>query len=379
MKILVIVFDANLKGGTEAVSREIASMLVSMGHDAKLFSIITCQDVPSLPNDISIEYSKICNSLHDKLSGHYFSDKFLRKFLSNYATEAGINLIINNTYDIAGAMPCTLPIIQVCHWSIRGYENSIMSRIDKTNGILTRIFSRLSYKLLFKRIHTSLKDINRIVALTENGKKEILSVLGLQRNISVIPNSLPYKAPCPNPSTLKNKNIIFAGRLSHEKGVIRLLRIWAKISDQLPSYTLSIYGDGYAKTEMENFIKTQSIRGVAFKGYCPDKEKIYRNADVLLMTSDNEGFGLVLLEAMHFGVPCASFKCPVAPEEIIKDAGVLVNCFDEESFSQKVVEMLKDQELLHRCQKKSMAYASMYYTQNVCTQWNHLVKSTIFV
>lgn len=80
-------------------------------------------------------------------------------------------------------------------------------------------------------------------------------------------------------------------------------------------------------------------------GYCDNKEQIYKNADLLLMTSSTEGFGLVIIEAMYYGVPCIAFDCPVSPKEVIADSGITIPCFDEDAYAQKLLRSLKIQTL----------------------------------
>ena len=187
--------------------------------------------------------------------------------------------------------------------------------------------------------------------------------------ISIIPNPLTKTADSETISPLTNKNIVFVGRLSAEKGVMRLLHIWERVGKRLTEYTLSIYGDGPAKAEMKEYINKHCIDRVIFKGFCYDLDDIYTHADLLLMTSDTEGFGMVLIEAMYYGVPCISFDCPVAPKEIIAEAGITVPTFDEKAYANAVISLLADNPQLHTLQKKSIVRARSYYIDKVVQKW----------
>ena len=114
---------------------------------------------------------------------------------------------------------------------------------------------------------------------------------------------------------------------------------------------------------------------IEFKGFEKDLEKIYTNADLCLMTSDTEGFGMVLIEAMYYGVPCVSFDCPVSPREIIGDAGVTVPCFDEEAYADAVVNLLQDSERMRTQQQKSIERARDFYIDKVIDKWMVLLNS----
>jgi glycosyltransferase involved in cell wall biosynthesis len=216
-----------------------------------------------------------------------------------------------------------------------------------------------------------LSRIPKLVILTEAAKDEIKSLNAKVRDeqIVVIPDLLMVDKDSDEHSSLKNGNVSFVGRLSHEKGVMRLLRIWKRVSSELQDLTLSIYGDGDARGEMERYISDHQLKNVIFHGFCNDHEQIYKTSDLLLMTSDTEGFGMVLIEAMYYGVPCISFDCPISPKEIIADAGIVVPCFDEYKYAKTVVSSLLSDEYMHRLQQKSIIRARQFYHSTVVAMW----------
>lgn len=170
-------------------------------------------------------------------------------------------------------------------------------------------------------------------------------------------------------SSLKTGSIAYVGRLSAEKGVMRLLRIWEIVSKTLPDYKLTIYGEGYMESDMLQYITNKHIENVEFKGFCRNLEDIYTQNDLCLMTSDTEGFGMVLIEAMYYGVPCITFDCPVSPKEIIADAGVAIPCFDEEAYADEVIKLLCDPERMKDLQKRAIERAKDYYIDKVTALW----------
>ena len=120
---------------------------------------------------------------------------------------------------------------------------------------------------------------------------------------------------------------------------------------------------------MEEYIREQSLTNVVFYGFCNNLESIYPHADLLLMTSDTEGFGMVLIEAMYYGVPCVSFDCPISPKEIISNAGVVVPCFDEEQYAEKVLSLLNERTRLKLYQGLSISRARDFYDDAVIDKW----------
>ena len=127
------------------------------------------------------------------------------------------------------------------------------------------------------------------------------------------------------------------------------------------------------REEMQQYITENGIKCVEFMGFCSDLESIYSGTDLCCMTSDTEGFGMVLIEAMYYGVPCISFDCPISPKEVIADAGIIVPCFDEELYADKVVSYLSDNELKRRLQQASVERARGFYINNVVKRWISMV------
>lgn len=156
---------------------------------------------------------------------------------------------------------------------------------------------------------------------------------------------------------------------------MRLLRIWMKVATQLPEHTLSVYGDGPCRGEMEEYIKVHNLQRVRLCGFERDLQKIYSNSDLLLSVSDSEGFGLVFIEAFYYGVPVVSFDCPVSPREVIGDAGILVPCFDENEYADAVVAKLSETEDLRKSQRSVINRAKLFYSNIIAKHWNDLLTS----
>lgn len=372
--ILFIVADANLKGGTEILTFNLAKALHERELHVNILSLAPYAGNNSLVVSLSGEEYDMWNAVSqntlNKLFFNIASDRCLRNILKKKTCGTQKYILINQTYDIITAIPDSNPVIQVLNWSIRGYEKSIADAVNNKRLAVRIVASFCNWGLNIRR-HRKLSKVTKLIALSNTATNEIKSLNKHVDNaqICIIPNPLTKTADSETISLLTNKNIVFVGRLSAEKGVMRLLRIWERASKQLPEYTLSIYGEGPAKAEMKEYINKHYIDRVEFKGLCNNLKDIYTRADLLLMTSDTEGFGMVLIEAMYYGVPCISFDCPVAPKEIIADAGITVPAFDEQTYANDVISLLSDNQQLHKLQQKSIARARDYYTDKIIQKW----------
>lgn len=380
MKILFIVSDANAYGGTEVLAFNILHSLRKKGVDCYLLSRYPyCGNdsaVLSFPNNIHKRWLNISRNPLNKLLGNVWSDAYMKKMILEKAKEIGADWIVNHTYDLCAAIPTKSGIrtAQILHWSVKGYEAELKA---KYNTPFKKMYGLPMLKALTYRWHKALPTFDKIVPLTFSAEKELV---GIEPSLSkdlfcIIPNPVMYEKESPCLSSLRNKNVVFVGRLSFEKGVIRLLNIWKRVENLLPDVSLSIYGDGYMEKEMRSFIKEHHLNNVKMMGYCDNKEQIYKNADLLLMTSNTEGFGLVIIEAMYYGVPCIAFDCPVSPKEVIADSGITIPCFDEDAYAQKVVEILKNTNYLQILQKKSIERAKSFYINKVAEQWINMFKN----
>ena len=116
-----------------------------------------------------------------------------------------------------------------------------------------------------------------------------------------------------------------------------LLDIWKEFNKKFPQneYLLQIIGSGEEKENIINYIEGNKIKNVELIPHTSKIEEYYREAELFVFTSKMEGFGMVLLEAMSYGIPCISFDCPSGPRDIINNEvnGFLVPCYDKSKFS----------------------------------------------
>lgn len=146
-------------------------------------------------------------------------------------------------------------------------------------------------------------------------------------------------------NNLGHKKIINVGRLTEDKQQEMLLDIWKKVNDAYPEhdYELLIIGSGEEEDRLKDKINLLNLSNVKMIPHTPNIDEYYKNADLFVFTSRMEGFGMVLLEAMSFSVPCISFDCPSGPRDIVKDGynGYLISCYDKEMYSKKIIDYMK--------------------------------------
>ena len=194
-------------------------------------------------------------------------------------------------------------------------------------------------------------------------------------NLAVISNPLSFYPDVI--SELNNKTVLAVGRQSFQKGYDRLLKSWKIIAEKYPDWKLNIFGkiekgEPYQKLSEELGVH----RSVSFHEPVKNIGDQYKASSIYVMSSRFEGFGMVLIEAMAYGVPCISYNCPCGPQEIITegDDGFLVNNGDVEDFAKKIEKLIIDKSVRLEMGVKARKKASKYLPDEIVPQWDILFK-----
>ena len=185
-------------------------------------------------------------------------------------------------------------------------ESSINdSRTDGIRGWIKKIFlSRISTVFASGNLHKELLNV-----LNYKGKIKITKGVGIINKPEYTSKKKEYY-----------RRFLFIGRLSHEKNIHKLIDIF----NELPEYTLTIIGAG----PLENELKTKSKSNIIFLGQIENfklKDYFLTN-DIFILPSIAESWGLVVEEALYFGLPVlVSERCGAS--ELVKNSinGYIIN------------------------------------------------------
>ena len=180
-------------------------------------------------------------------------------------------------------------------------------------------------------------------------------------------------------SNLLSKNLVSVGRLSKEKGFMDLLIIFNKILKKYPDYKLNIIGDGEEKEKLETYIKENNLeKNVIMHGF---QSKDYINnilidSMVYLMTSFTESFGIVLIEAMSYGIPCVAFSSAEGAEELIENGknGYLIDDRNIDEYVKKVEFLMDNVKERKKMQNNCINKANEFLGKNVVKKWLEILK-----
>ena len=146
-------------------------------------------------------------------------------------------------------------------------------------------------------------------------------------------------------------HVVFVGNVKPHKNLVRLLEAFALVKDRIP-HDLVILGknEGFITGDDRVAVAARSLKErVRITGYLSDEEvrKTVANADLLVMPSLYEGFGLPVIEAMACGCPVLSSNAASLPEAA-GDAVIYFNPLDVDDLANKLLSVLSDTTLRQR-------------------------------
>jgi N-acetyl-alpha-D-glucosaminyl L-malate synthase BshA len=150
------------------------------------------------------------------------------------------------------------------------------------------------------------------------------------------------------------------------------------INEKIPS-TLLLLGDGPERSHIEADVRDCSAHNaIKFLGKQEQMEDILPIADLFLLTSEYESFGLAALEAMAAEVPVISTNAGGLPEININGfSGFMSNVGDVEDMSRNAITILKDDKSLSSFKANALLQAKKFDIENIVPQYEALYKSMI--
>lgn len=388
-KHILFIFKSDGIGGVEVVNAVLANKFVCEGHDVSIFSFLRKEKniVDRLDKRIKFYY------------GNGFKCSFFnKKMLSTIIEEREIDLVLNE-WGLS-----LIPIFLLN--GIKGKKNfsivSIHHNAPNANGRLKNVEQKLSVaknpfqrfwlrgKYFFVRSITAMSmrynyrhcDYYQVLSSAYidvfkqfTGLKDKRQKLLVQTNPVTISNEgFDYDF------NKKQKEIVYVGRLDNvQKCVGRIVDVWSKLESQFQDWNLTIVGGGEDEIFLKEKAKRLNLKRISFEGYQYPKS-YYERASALLLTSDFEGFPLVLAECMSFGVIPFVYDSFAALHDIVKDGenGVIFpkvnNEFSVENAVNKIIPILSDETLLQQMALSAVETSKEYSVDSIYHQWNLLFK-----
>ncbi len=231
-----------------------------------------------------------------------------------------------------------------------------------------------------KKVVDSCKNIDQLVLVSDslrNFYKKEMKKANYKCHCVTIPNILDYLPEHVSPLT--ENRIISIGRFSREKGFPDLIDVFQKVYEKNPKLRLDLIGDGAQKNMVVDKIYQYHLENVVTVHGFLTKDKInslLAKSSLYLMTSYTESFGIVLIEAMSFGIPCIAFSSAEGACELIQDGenGYLINDRSIDEMAEKVLKLMKDYNKRRELGKNARKTSEHYTVDIVKEMWLKLLK-----
>ncbi len=252
---------------------------------------------------------------------------------------------------------------------------SVVSFHDMSFFLLPELHLKKKSLFFKKMIRISSKKSDRIIAVSESTKNDIIRMLKIpDEKIKVIysgvsENFIPIekmraKKFIRSFFNIKNRYILFVGRLEPRKNVPVLIRAYDKVKKNLnfPLKLVIVGNEGWKFKKIYETVRNLNLeKDVIFTGYIKEKylPYFYSASEMFVYPSLYEGFGHPPLEAMACGCPVISSNVSSIPE-IVGDAGILIKPEDEYQIATAILNLFKDKSLKKELSEKAIKRAKKF-------------------
>lgn len=369
MKIIYCIHSVYNPGGMERVLLNKVTYLVHrLGWDVSVVTTDQHERPPFYPFpkevrmiDLGINYSEdnVKRAL-GKICGYLRKKQLHRRRLTELLMEEKADIVVSlypseSSFipDIKDGSKKVLEIHYCKFFRIQYGRHGLLGLIDR---------------LRTKQDEYIVRRFDKFVVLTNEDR----GYWGALPNIEVIPNAAMMVGN--KYSDVSNKRVIAVGRLDYQKGFDRLVRTWKRVqsSGRFDDWRLDIFGQGEWEEKLKCMINDAGLENSAFINK-PTKSigDEYARSSLLVMSSNYEGFPMVMIEAMACGLPVVSFDYKCGPKDIIRDGvnGLIVRDGDIDGLADAMMKVMADYEYRKSLSEGAREIVATYSEENVMNQW----------
>lgn len=310
MKI-AIVYDVMYPyglGGGEKRNWEVARRLARRGHEVWLVTVQMWDGATEFERE-GVHCVGVCRwkpglSVGGKRS--FWQPLYFARHLFSYLRRSEFDLVDCGNFPYLSCLAARAAIqfrrtrLVITWYEARGWRRWTEHR-GRAIGVLAGLF-----ELWIARLTAFNVAISSLTA--EHARK----FLGVKR-MTIVPCGVDVAAISSCACCSKENQVLYVGRLTRYKRVDMLIDSFARITGQFPEHKLKIVGRGYERENLEALAARLGLSGKVI--FCDglSEEQLhqeYVKSCVFVLPSEQEGFGIVLLEAMAAGTPLIALKAP---------------------------------------------------------------------
>lgn len=345
-------------GGTERLISQLAKYLSDVGYNVV---VITDAEINELDYPLPESVARVVlNEKYPVKTGDEYHTRYEK--ITSCIEKYKIDAVVYNAYasdfapwDMLSVKSMGVAFIPYCH------SVFMAGQIDGWPGIISKV---KPYR------HADgivvLSDVDRLFWSTVNPKTyQVINPVGtVQRT---------------NAKKEHGRNILWMGRLDDgNKNPYDALHIFERVLPFVPDAKLFMCG--HAPEEQLKDMKEVSVKfgidkNIEFVGYTTEPEKYYESSDVMLMTSNFEGFPLVITESFSYGTPVVMYDLPYLTLTKNSEAVMGVAYKDFDAAADMLIKILTDRDLKERMSLKAVEEAKAVHKTDIGKMWASILNS----
>ncbi len=376
MRILLVNHFPLEGSGSGVYTKNLASRLLKQGHQVKV--IVVDDEVvinTTFPVRTILYYRFPCFTTHPKSNQTFYTlsqwemNEYLRKFKIAIREEVESfkpDLIHCQHLWVApyAASMTGLPYIVTAHGTdIKGFKS------DKRFQNIALEGARDAKKVITISGQVN-KDVKRYYDLPEEKLELILNGFdeGIFKPLDLDRNEVLKSLVTENTDQI-NYIVNFAGKLTKFKGVDLLIKAAKIYEEEIPGVITLINGHGHLKGELQKLAEKLNIKSIFFLGNQTQETlvRLYNIADISVVPSRMEPFGLVAIESLACGTPVIASDAGGLPDFINNRVGKLFKMGNHRKLARKVIDSLQQND-----KETKGTYAAKYALNNF--SWNRVVQ-----
>ena len=371
-------------GGLEVVTAVLANKFVCEGHSVSIFAFEPAEK--SSIKDRLDKRIKVCTGHNQKYSKEHV------QIMRSLMLEQQVQIVINQwglpmyllRTAVHAAKGMNMKFISVYHSApnkngrIQGIDNALKASHNIFKTACLHVLRGAFEAVTAYSMRWNYKHSDYFMVLSPSYIKVFEEFVGIHPAKKLIVQTNPITIDTRSFSfdqQKKQKEIIFVGRLDPTlKKVKRIIDIWNLLASSNPDWRLTIIGDGPDRSFLENYVQELNLKRVSFEGF-QNPVEYYKQASILMLTSDFEGFPLVLPECMSCGVIPAVYGSFSAVYDIVEDGknGIVIpfnkDGFDAKQMADRITELMRNENIAKRMRENAVLTSKNFTVNHVYLSW----------
>lgn len=234
-------------------------------------------------------------------------------------------------------------------------------------------------------ISFAINESDAVTAVSQSLKADTYKLFGINKEIQVVPNFIePQHISNEIKQALReeyvpegNPMLIHISNFRPVKRVMDVMQVFAKVREQRNA-TLVLIGDGPERSKAEQYAREHQLQNVVFVGNVKNPMELLSAADVMLLPSESESFGLAALEAMACGVPVISSNAGGLPELNRHGvSGLMSDVGDVSEMAKQVLYLIETPDRLNKFKKQAKERSESFNLKTVLPQYEAIYEHVL--